>query len=187
MPVVVGVAGYAGSGKDTIGDALVEAFGFVKLAFADPLRRDIAILNPIIGEGRHGPIRVASAIEFLGYTKTKETYPEYRRLLQVYGTDVHRSLDDTYWVSRLNHSLESVDAPGVVVTDMRFPNERSGVSFDHTIRVVRDGLDLLPGGHESESYVNQLDVDTVLTNNESIGHLQSEAVSLIGDLFPQLE
>lgn len=37
--VILGVCGQAGSGKDTVADMLVKEFGFVKLSFADPLKR----------------------------------------------------------------------------------------------------------------------------------------------------
>lgn len=37
--MIVGVCGRAGSGKDTIADILVRNHGFVKVAFADPLKR----------------------------------------------------------------------------------------------------------------------------------------------------
>jgi len=37
--MIIGVAGLAGSGKDTVADHLVEYHGFVKVALADPLKR----------------------------------------------------------------------------------------------------------------------------------------------------
>lgn len=42
MPLLIGLAGYAGSGKDTAADHLVNAHGFTKIAFADPLREEVA-------------------------------------------------------------------------------------------------------------------------------------------------
>lgn len=37
--MIIGITGYAGSGKDTIADILVRDHGFGKVAFADPLKR----------------------------------------------------------------------------------------------------------------------------------------------------
>jgi len=37
--MIIGVAGNAGSGKDTVADHLVKHHGFVKVALADPLKR----------------------------------------------------------------------------------------------------------------------------------------------------
>jgi hypothetical protein len=39
QPIIVGISGFAGSGKDTVADFLAEECGFVKVAFADPLKR----------------------------------------------------------------------------------------------------------------------------------------------------
>lgn len=39
QPRIIGVAGNAGSGKDTVADHLVKNHGFVKVALADPLKR----------------------------------------------------------------------------------------------------------------------------------------------------
>lgn len=37
--MIIGIAGRAGSGKDTVADLLVRDHRFVKIAFADPLKR----------------------------------------------------------------------------------------------------------------------------------------------------
>src|SRR4051812_11153513 len=38
MKEVIGLVGFAGSGKDTVGQYLVEEHGFTSIAFADPLK-----------------------------------------------------------------------------------------------------------------------------------------------------
>jgi len=40
-PILIGLTGLAGSGKDTLADGLVLRAGFVKLAFADALRQEV--------------------------------------------------------------------------------------------------------------------------------------------------
>jgi len=41
-PIIIGLTGYAGAGKDTVADALVTHAGFRKIAFADALRLEVA-------------------------------------------------------------------------------------------------------------------------------------------------
>jgi hypothetical protein len=53
LPILIGLAGYAGSGKDTAADYLVHTHGFIKLAFADPLREEVANAWRINPAGQH--------------------------------------------------------------------------------------------------------------------------------------
>ena len=46
--MILGLAGYATSGKDTVGRYLVEEHGFTRLAFADTLKRFALAVNPIV-------------------------------------------------------------------------------------------------------------------------------------------
>lgn len=53
--MIVGLAGLAGSGKDTVADILVKNFGFVKVAFADPLKRIAKEVYDFTDEQLWGP------------------------------------------------------------------------------------------------------------------------------------
>lgn len=48
--MILGIAGRKGSGKDTVGDYLVARHGFVRVAFADPVKRVARDLWPHLGE-----------------------------------------------------------------------------------------------------------------------------------------
>ena len=37
--MLVGICGKAGAGKDTVGDYLIDKYGFKKIALADPIKR----------------------------------------------------------------------------------------------------------------------------------------------------
>jgi hypothetical protein len=176
-PFLVGVTGYATSGKDTFAQGLIDQLGFVKIAFAGPLRRDIAVLNPIVSvEGWMGEYTIRASDCFENYNESKEKYPEFRRLLQVYGTEVHRSLDDNYWIDR--SMVEVGDAPGYVFTDMRFPNERNEVPYDFTVRVEREGVGPL-NDHASEAFIGKMEVDMVVANDGTASDLARSALSLV--------
>jgi dephospho-CoA kinase len=45
---VIGLTGYAQTGKDTVGEILVRDHGFKRVAFADAVRECVYALNPLI-------------------------------------------------------------------------------------------------------------------------------------------
>jgi hypothetical protein len=178
VPFLVGITGYATSGKDTLAAGLIEQLGFKKLAFADALRRDLTVLDPIvaINEETGGFIRLHHCMA--DYNAAKARYPEFRRLLQVYGTEVHRALDDDYWINRAAASIVADGTTGYVFTDMRFPNERSGLGYDLTIRVERPGVGPL-NDHASERYIGEMPVDIEILNDGTPEHLENEGVEVV--------
>jgi dephospho-CoA kinase len=44
--MIIGLTGYARTGKDTVASVLVKDFGFERIAFADPIRELLYELNP---------------------------------------------------------------------------------------------------------------------------------------------
>src|SRR6478609_11250458 len=144
---IIGLSGFARSGKDEAARVLVEEYGFVRVAFADKLREVLYALNPIVDMGFDDflelqPVYVQEVIDAYGWDGYKETEygTEIRRLLQRLGTEAGRqTLWDTIWIDA---ALDTVSANKVVVTDARFYNEfdavreRGGVIW----RIERDGV-----------------------------------------------
>lgn len=124
--MIVGISGYARSGKDTVADHLVAKHGFEKIAFADPLREAVHTLDPWVGDWGDVPIRYAEAVDNMGYEAAKEAFPEIRRLLQRMGTEVGRELwGEGFWVEQLGARLDH--EASYVIPDCRFPSEASAV------------------------------------------------------------
>jgi hypothetical protein len=135
--IVVGVSGYKGAGKDAVADILVRDHGFTKMAFADPLKRMIEKLDPILGyhkeyccENCDAEVEEVRLSTLLAYGMTQEEIKrdfmygaELRRLWQGFGTDVMRADDEDYWVNRASIALAQTAAERVVFTDVRFENE----------------------------------------------------------------
>jgi hypothetical protein len=140
---IIGVTGYAQSGKDTLAKILHELYGFGIVSWADALRRDLYILDPIINESG---LKLSTAMASSSYEQVKAAYPEFRRLLQVYGTEVHRSMNPNYWIERTYDSL--IEGEVVVIPDVRFPNEAE--ACDILIRVDRPGVTAI-NGHSSDA------------------------------------
>ena len=183
-PFIVGITGLKRSGKDTAATALVDNLGFKRYAFADPIKRDLIELDPIMS---WSAIRLSEALVELDFDlealKNHPVYgPEWRRLCQRYGTEVWRAVDPDIWVRRTldaiqDDMLEGV-TPGYVVTDMRFPNELVGIPFDLTIRIERPGV-TNEDPHESERYIQSLRVDEIVTNDASILALHARTLAIV--------
>lgn len=169
--MIIALSGYAGSGKDTVADVLVEERGFVKYAWADTLRMAAAALDPIVAVDEHGAVyRYTEVLDEVGYVQAKVQFPEVRLVLQRLGTEVGRNLiGDNVWIDATfarierEHSLSS----NIVIADTRFPNEAEAVrnlSGDNlVVRVTRPGVDA-ESDHPSEISLDGYDFDSYFSN-----------------------
>lgn len=145
---IIGLSGYARSGKDEAAKVLVEEFGFTRVAFADKLREVLYQLNPLISVWRQwdeepGPVFVQDAIDRYGWDGYKETIysDEIRRLLQRLGTEAGRqTLWDSIWIdAALTGHPEDAK---IVVSDARFFNEFDAIRArgGYIWRIDREGV-----------------------------------------------
>lgn len=125
--LLVGLAGYARSGKDTAAQALVEG-GWRRDAFADRLKAFLYRQNPLVTTFPDAPpVRLAALVNALGWEQAKERYPEVRRLLHATGTDAGRvTLGEDVWIDALFNDWEP-EREALVISDVRFPNEARAV------------------------------------------------------------
>jgi len=176
--MLIGVSGYAQSGKDTFADTLVRHYGFVKRAFADPIRQSVEILNPII-DGRSS-MRYSEAVETFGYTAAKDMFPEIRQILQRLGTEVGREIiGHDVWIDALFRSRPIHER--TIITDVRFPNEVEAIKYygGHLIRVVRPSIGRV-NDHSSED--QNFKVDTIVHNDSTLYDLSMSAHTLVREL-----
>ncbi len=178
---LIGLGGALAAGKDTFADHLVAEHGWVKVGMSDPLHKAMLTLDPIVAWPPRGAVTYSDATVARGYTQAKADYPEYRRLLQVFGTEVARELfGEDVWVGVMMDTVIGLRAEGtnVAVTGIRYPNE---------LRVIR-----LLGGesvwierpesrsaatHKSENSVHPSDFDRVIFN-ETLTRFLAEADTL---------
>lgn len=152
--LLIGLAGSAGVGKDTVADYLVEQYGFVKFSFSDALYREVSeafgvsieeLQDRNNKEKPHPRLTTyhCSNIEFCGLMEaaSKEAgrvvYNKWfspRWVLQHWGTEYRRAQDPDYWTKRaalwvkafLDVTSDDGDRPlGLVNTSVRFPNEQA--------------------------------------------------------------
>jgi hypothetical protein len=122
-PIIIGIAGPAGCGKDTVAAHLARQHEFEHESFAAPLRRMVqSLIFPAKCRWEDRAWK-ESPLPRLGLSP--------RRLLQTLGTEWGRSLQHDFWLriaaERMAHltavALGNNEAPCVVWSDVRFENE----------------------------------------------------------------
>jgi hypothetical protein len=121
--MIIGLTGKAGVGKDTVANYLVQEYGFHIVRLADPVREALYTLNPIVAVGR-----VQDYVDEYGWDTAKRKFPEIRRLMQVFATEVVRDMwGEDIWISMAMDKINKLDAYRddyrVVIPDVRFQNE----------------------------------------------------------------
>ena len=121
--MIIGLVGFIGSGKGTVGDLLVEQ-GFIKDSFAKPLKDAVAVMFGWPRELLEGDTEVSRSWREKSdsYWSEKFGYEFTPRLaLQLMGTEAGRNVfHQDLWVISLLNRAKNKD---VVVTDVRFQNE----------------------------------------------------------------
>jgi len=135
---VIGVAGAARSGKDTVGYFAQEVI-YEKLeqmskhcGFADLLKKDLDQFC----WGQFG---------FTAFTKDAGQKELIRPLLVAYGTHVWRKADKTHWIEKMKPTVDIFASAGhnVIITDVRYENEIDWIQQDlkgKCIFVSRKGI-----------------------------------------------
>ena len=140
---IIGLCGYAGVGKDT---AAANMPGWVRFAFADALKADLAPLLADIGCDLANPDHKAKA----------------RPLLVAWGATA-RAFAPDYWIERLFRAIgfHSANTGGkqIVITDVRYSNEVQAILDlgGKVIRIRRSGYG--PANSEEHTSFFQIESD----------------------------
>jgi hypothetical protein len=165
--MIIGLSGYAQSGKDTVAEYLVNERGFERVAFADPIREFLLELNPILENGIH----LTSVVDEFNWEIAKKK-PEVRRLLQATGVAARKHIDEDLWVIAALRKMNEVGKQ-YVITDVRFQNEAVMIkqSGGHIWRVERQGIGPV-NEHVSEHDLDNWEFDSYIHNNSTIEDLK---------------
>lgn len=203
-PIVLGLTGKKGSGKDTTADFLCEAFGFHKIAFADALYEEIAdgfavtvgflreratkeSPSPRLAFARCADhdfvarIRQVLAVPHDGLAGWLAAPRSPRELLQHWGARYRRAQDEFYWV-KIVQEASRTHPEGVVVCDVRMPNElefvRSCAAPIWKIEKATRGDDAksVTARDVSETAMDGFDCDRVIQNNGTVQELRSQVI-----------
>lgn len=181
-PVVIGLSGYAQTGKDTLGSILVGQHGFERIAFADKLREFLLALDPTVliqqRAAAYHP-RLSTLIQAFGWEQAKTQFPEVRELLQRLGTEAgRRILGENVWINAALGGLQT--GHKYVITDVRFLNEFHAVKSlgGQVWRLERPGF-VPVNAHESETALNGVTFDQYIFNCMTIKDLAEHAALIL--------
>ena len=171
--MIIGLSGYARSGKDTVANYLVEKYGFVKISFADPMREALYRLNPRIDVAEMHGVSLATAVDGLGWENLKADSPDVRPLMQRMGTEVGRQMfGENFWVEQAMKLAAKHE--NVVLADVRFKNEADAVlAADGALwRVSRAGFEAV-NAHISEHDLDDYHFTSHIVNDKTVEALYS--------------
>jgi hypothetical protein len=168
---LIGIAGRARSGKDTVAHFIVAAVGGYTYSFADPIR---AMLRPL-GVDMSDPYwqqHKEAVIPALGVSP--------RRLMQTLGTEWGRELiHPDLWLMLAQQRLLR-HGPGMVVPDVRFENEAAWIRTHggRIIHLYRESAEEVVA-HKSESGIGVDPSDVRLFNDGTLEELQISVRGLL--------
>ena len=141
--MIIGLAGYAQSGKDTVAKFLVENHGFERVAFADPIRDLLYELNPIVGfEFDGGPWDLKYIVDSIWIIKALRTM----------------SGDGNYVITDVRFQNEAAT--------LRLSGQGAQIW-----RVERTGVNAV-NDHVSEHDLDNWEFDSYIHNNSSLEDLE---------------
>lgn len=169
---IIGIAGKARTGKDTIANHLVEKHGFVQLAFADPIREIVYFL---------------CSAQTLPDDKEEPIYPagvSQRRMMQDIG-DMGRRWHVDYWVQQLEDTLKTWEPDTrVVISDIRYENEANWIRKRGWLwHVTRPNNPYSVRAHSSENGVTFDGSDALIQNSETLDDLRDHVDYLLASRF----
>ena len=175
--IILGLAGKAGSGKDTVAAYLQERYGFIPFSFSDALYKEVATAFGLENEDllrdratKEGPsklltldrchdrefVRVADALlraqSPLAWIPDVKTTPRSPRwVLQNWGTAYRRAQDPDYWIGKADEFIQQMTSfgPYAELRPQNFVN--TSVRFPNE----RDWIHYLAPGHGSVWHIHR--------------------------------
>jgi len=154
-PLIVGITGYAGSGKDYTASVLSKklsqnGYKCETLHLADSIKDTV---NKLFGwDERHSTGDLKEAVD-------KDFGFSPRKAYQLFGTEFGRALSEDIWVHVTAKRIEAMDDVNVVfIPDVRFFNECQFVKNEGglIISVTSESHDYTGHLHSSESFIKEL-------------------------------
>ena len=164
---IIGIAGPAGSGKDTVAKAIRDELGHektVRIAFADTLKEAVKLIYRFSDKQVYGD--------------KKEDEDKYwdvtpRHVLQQMGTEVARTLDPDIWIKSFHLRLME---PGygqdnrilTIIPDVRYSNEATWIRKHGVLWHIQGRVSHIENDHASEKFIEVSKRDLIFDNSDSL-------------------
>lgn len=176
--LIIGIAGPARSGKDTLCQFLLKTYGQAgaRYAFADPMKEAIKKAFCLDEQHVNGNLK-ETPIPELGSKS-----PRY--ILQTFGTDYAREyITAGIWLRVAERYIAALNKPVIVIPDVRFENEAEWVRQQNGVIVHLQRADAETiNAHISENGIRQQPEDFVIENNGSLETLRLRAKGLVQEI-----
>ncbi len=174
LPPIIGIAGKAGVGKDTLAAHLVARHGYTRYGFADPLKR---LLNERFGwrdkDWEYRDFKEHKCPLWGSHATGEDFSP--RSWAQWLGTEVGRNtFGEDCWVEAAAIMMDKEENRDKrwVISDVRFENEAKWIrsSGGLIIHLAREGVSGVTP-HVSEAGIAANENDYLIRNDSTISHL----------------
>lgn len=166
--MLIGIAGKARVGKDTLAEYLEKEYLLTRYAFAEPMKRALSIAFDLNERHLSGDLK-------------EVTHPLYgvspREMMQKFGTDYARKMIcDDVWLKRAELFIDNMSKQkfyhGTVISDVRFENEAQWIRKQggYIIHIERPGAPKV-NEHSSEAGVSKASLDFTILNNDRVDQL----------------
>lgn len=183
--MIIGLAGYAQSGKDTVAHILIKKYGFKRVAFADKIRELLYEMDPPVpvgvGSEKH-VVGLQNYVDIYGWDVAKQ-HAVVRSMLQNLGVGARKVFGDEFWVAQALQQVHFEE--NWVITDVRFTNEANRIKqYDNAQlwRVTRPGVEAV-NSHVSEHDLDNYKEDVHLHNAGTLDELELLVQTRIGPLL----
>lgn len=153
-PKLIGLVGYAKSGKNTVANIMVAKYRFASVAFSDQLKAGLAkTFEPLIDPQVWHDVTKKEAASPWG--------PTYRDIMQWYGTEFGRDMiNPNLWVDLLEPVVKGYleGNRSVVISDVRFHSEADMIIKlgGCLVSVENCVTEVAPHVHSSETFIPEL-------------------------------
>lgn len=177
--MIIGLNGLKGSGKDTVGQYLVDNWGYTRASFAEKLKTSAAELFDVLPESWEQWKNEPETTVSINRRSVPIVNLTVREFLQRYGTESHRDIfGSDFWV---DEALKGLDPnKKTVFTDARFENELERIKSlgGYNVQILRPGV-FTKDSHASEVPPPQHLIDYAIDNDGSFDKLYSEVDTVV--------
>jgi len=174
---IIGIAGNAGSGKDTLGENFEkilhdQGIKSKRLSFAYELRKSVDKF-------------LLEQTGISAFTSDKKEKDLIRPFLVCWGTDIMRNINNNVWVDRLEPNLDG-DCVNII-TDLRFTNELDWIKKNNgfSLMIRREGIEPANDYEEinNAKMLSKVDLDFEIGNFDDPKLVQLAANEILNSLI----